>query len=537
MDVIVETAVQRVTVYPDRARVTAVGDCELKTGMHRLLVDELPLVLEPESVRVSGQGTAHVQIQSVDVTRHFYEESPVERARELEREIEGVEDELRVLADEKARWAAHGKYLNGLREATVEFAKGLSRGRTSVADQTDLLAFLQTQDEQMRAAVRDLDKQERELKRRLQKLQNELKQLRAARPRERFRALVDIEVIAAGSLQLEASYVVRDAGWQPLYDTRLLKTENGHVIDMTTIAQVTQQTGQDWLAVDLSVSTARPALNQRLPEVKPWYLDVYIPMPPQPAPMPRGRAVAATMAAAPMSEALSEEADTFTTMAAPAMMEAQATTAVANNEGMAMTFHVPHAADIPSDGSPHKTTLQQFQLDPRLDYLCAPKHTDAVYRRAVVSNTSGGPLLAGMITLFVGAEFIGRTQLAYTPAGGEIELLLGVEDRITVERELAKREVDKKMLRDVRRTRYGYEIECQNLLNEPAHVEVHDHIPVARNEQIKVKLDTARPTPSEHSDLNLLEWHLTLTPGVKQQIVYEFVVEYPPALHIIGLFE
>ncbi|HUM69850.1 MAG TPA: DUF4140 domain-containing protein, partial [Chloroflexota bacterium] len=67
MDVMMQTAVERVVVYPDRARVTAVADCELEVGAHRLLVDELPLVLEPESVRVAGQGTARVRIQSVDV--------------------------------------------------------------------------------------------------------------------------------------------------------------------------------------------------------------------------------------------------------------------------------------------------------------------------------------------------------------------------------------------------------------------------------------------------------------------------------------
>lgn len=533
MDVMVETKVQRVTVYPDRARVTAVGECQLEPGTHRLLVDELPLVLEQESVRVSGQGTARVRIQSVDVTRQFYEEAPLEWVRELEREIEQVQDELRVLADEKARWAAHGNYLNGLRQATVEFARGLSRGRTTVADQTELLIFLQKEDEQMRTAVRDLEKQEREINRRLQKLLNELKQLRNARPRERFRAVVDVEVVSAGNFWPEVSYVVHSAGWQPLYDVRLVKLENGHKLDLTAIAQVTQQTGQDWAGVALSVSTARPSLNQRLPELHPWYVDVYVPPPASPAPQPRARMAAA---AAPMSMAAEGAVNDFA-VAMPAPVVAEMVTANVSNEGTAVTYHIPNPADIPSDGSPHKTTLQQFQLDPQLDYLCVPKHTDAIYRRATVINNSDGPLLAGPAALFVGDEFIGRTNLEYTPTGGELELLLGVEERITVERELTKREVDKKMLRDVRRTRYGYKIEIHNLLNETAKIELHDHIPVARNEQIKVKLETVKPLPTEQSDLNLLEWQLVCAAGAKQQISYEFVVEHPPVLRITGLFE
>lgn len=530
MDILLEATVERVVVYPDRARVTAVADCDLESGNHRLLVDELPLVLEPESVRVAGQGTARVRIQSVDVARRYYEQTPLAQARDLEQQIEQTQDEMQVLADEMARWQEHGKYLDGLRAATVEFAKGLSRGRTTVTDQANLLDFLRDQDVQMRTAVRDLKKQERDLKRRLQKLQNELNQMRSARPRERYQAVVEIEVLAAGIFRPEVTYVVHQAGWQPLYDARLRQTETGQTVELSYMAQITQQTGQDWTAVQLSVSTARPALNQQLPELYPWYLDVYMP---PPVPQPRMQRAAAPMAAAAMAAA-----DTFAAPEAEMQMkEAEIVTAAASSEGTAVTFHVPNPADIPSDGSPHKTTLQQLQLDPKLDYLCMPKHTDAVYRRATITNSSSGPLLAGSASLFVGDEFIGRTNLEYTPTGGELELLLGVEERITVERELSKREVDKKMLRDVRRTRFGYEIELENLLGTAVTIELHDHIPVSRNEQIKVRLENARPTPTEQSDLNHLEWHLPLPAGAKQTIVYEFVVEHPPALRITGLSE
>ncbi|NJN53481.1 MAG: DUF4139 domain-containing protein [Anaerolineae bacterium] len=260
-------------------------------------------------------------------------------------------------------------------------------------------------------------------------------------------------------------------------------------------------------------------MNQRLPELHPWFLDVYTP----PVPQPRMQRVAAAPMAAAMPAPTMAESFVVADEEAPAIMEkAQIVTAVASNEGTAVTFHVPNPADIPSDGSPHKTMLQQWQLDPKVDYLCVPKHTDAVYRRATITNSGSGPLLAGAASLFVGDEFIGRTVLDYTPTGGELELLLGVEERITVQRELSKREVDKKMLRDVRRTRFGYEMEVQNLLATAVTVELHDHLPVSKNEQIKVKLESSKPLPTEQSDLNLLEWHLALAPNAKQSVSYDF---------------
>ena len=118
-----------------------------------------------------------------------------------------------------------------------------------------------------------------------------------------------------------------------------------------------------------------------------------------------------------------------------------------------------------------------------------------------------------------------------------MELLIGVEERIKVERELSKRDVDKALLRDVRQLRYGYKIELENLTDSEVKIEVHDHIPVASHEEIKVKLERMNPNPIEHTDLNLFEWHLALAPTEKQTIQYEFQVQHPRNMRIAGLVE
>jgi hypothetical protein len=77
---------------------------------------------------------------------------------------------------------------------------------------------------------------------------------------------------------------VTQAGWRPLYDLRL-QEENGDSGRTRTptggqlsCSGVSEYTGQDWPAVELTVSTARTALNQRLPELNPWYVDFYTPL-------------------------------------------------------------------------------------------------------------------------------------------------------------------------------------------------------------------------------------------------------------------
>jgi len=527
MNISIETNILEVTVYPDRARVRCRGRCDVTTGPHQLLVEDLPLTLDVDSVRVSGQGTAVIRILSVDVQKRYYEQTPAVRVQELEEQIEQLSDELRGFADDKAGWEAHGRYLEGMRKETEQFAKGLSLKRTSVEDQLKIVSFLQEQEQTLRTAVRELDSKMRRLNRQLEKLQKELKALYSARPRERYQAVIDIEAAADGEFQPEVSYVVNGAGWKPLYDIRLNRDEAGEsFVEIGYIAQITQNSGQDWDDVQLVVSTARPALNQRLPELQPWYVDELQQMR-KPMPQAKMRLATASMAADAMPESAPAPA--------PAMMMADVMQATVEESGTSVRFVVPGTAVIPSDGSPHKSTMRNFRLEPKLDYLAVPKHTDAVFRRATVVNESSTPLLAGAANLFVADEFIGRTRIEYTPVKGEVELLLGVEDRITVERELIKRDVDKRLFGDNRRLRYGYKIEMKNLLETAVSVELHDHIPVGRHEQIKIKLESAIPEPTEKSDLNLLEWHLSLPEKGETTIQYEYQVEHPRTMQVVGL--
>ena len=535
MEIPIETTITTVTVYPDRARVTCRGRADVAPGQHQLIVGELPLALEPESVRVGGAGTARVQLRGVNVQRRHYAQAPAANVLALEEQIQRLQDDLQALSDRQAVKQASISHLDGLRQATTEYAWGLARGRSTVDNQAALMRFFEEEDARLRADLHALAAEGRDLQEQLAKLQAELEQLRAAQPRQRFEARVEIEVLSAGDFTAELTYVVGRAGWRPLYDMRLTQPPaagGAATVALTALAEISQNTGQDWRGVGLTVSTARPALNQRVPELTPWYVDVPPPPAPQPRPM-RARAMAKDAGA----EMLYDEAPMAMMAMAPAVMPAEVMVAEVQESGTAVSFTISGNIDIPGDGTPHKTTIARHELPPQLDFLAVPRHTDAVYRRAKLTNSTGAPLLPGPVNLYVGDEYIGQNRLRYTPGGAEVELVLGVEERITVKRELVRREVDKRLLRDVRQVAYGYEIKLENLLPTTARVTVQDQYPVSRHDQIKVRLDRVVPEPVEQSELHILKWQLDLAPAEKKTIRYEYQVEYPRALQVVGLID
>lgn len=535
MKIPVETTVTSVVVYPDRARVTCVGRADLTEGLHQITVGELPLAMEPESVRAAGSGTARVRLRSVDVQRRHYAAAPAPNVTALEARINQLQLELQALADRQAVKQASIEHLDGLREATREYARGLARGRSTIEDQAGFMRFFEDEYARLHDDLRGMGAEQRILQDELTKLQAELNQIRSARPRQRYEAQLEIEALSAGDFAVEVSYIVGRAGWRPLYDMRLQDAgASGAVVAVSSLAEINQDTGQDWTGVQLSVSTARPALNQRVPELKPWFVDVL-----QPSPrMLRSR----PMAKGVQMDALEMAADdepvaVMAAMASPPVAAAEVEVATVQENGTAITFRVAGDVNIPGDGTPKKTALGQYELVPELDFLSVPRHTDAVYRRAKLINSTGAPMLAGPISLYVGDEFIGTNRLEYTPNGVEMELVLGVEERITVKRELVRREVDKRLLRDQRQILYGYEIKLENLLASKAIVTVQDQYPVSRHDQIKVRLDRATPTPVEQSELNILKWRLDLEPGAKKTIQYDYQVEHPRALPVAGLLD
>jgi hypothetical protein len=58
---------------------------------------------------------------------------------------------------------------------------------------------------------------------------------------------------------------------------------------------------------------------------------------------------------------------------------------------------------------------------------------------------------------------------------------------------------------------------------------------VPHHEDVKVKLESAAPEPTQRTELGLLEWELALAPGAEQDVRFDFTVEHPRGMSLLGL--
>jgi uncharacterized protein (TIGR02231 family) len=516
-----------VTVFTDRARVTRRGTARLIPGEHTLAIEGLPTTLEADSLRAGGRG-AGITILGAEVATQFVTRPPEALIADLLHQLEQLQESDRALADGDAVEAERIEFLRALRASGgADLGKGLAYGRASLDAVESLASYLARELEAAQSRRRALATQRRDLAREIEAVRARLNQVQHGQPQERREIRVAVEAAAETDLDLEVTYAVWGASWEPSYDIRLA-SDGG--VTLSYLAQVRQQTGEDWPLVQLALSTARPAVSATIPELRPWYIDIPRPVPP-PMPMKAMRTMAPA-AAAPQAAAAADMEMMALMEEAPAAKVAEATI---ESGGATVTYRVARPVAVPSDGSPHRTAVTTLDLGARLDYVTAPKIAAEAYLRARIKNNSAFVLLPGWANIFHEADFVGRTHLETIAPNEEFEAQLGVDDRVKVERELSGRTVDKMLIGNTRRTQFAYTITLTNLLAAPARVTVLDQLPVSRHEAIKVKLQDAAPRPAEHNDLNILTWELELKPQEKRTLFFAFTVEHPRDMTVIGI--
>jgi uncharacterized protein (TIGR02231 family) len=325
-------------------------------------------------------------------------------------------------------------------------------------------------------------------------------------------------------------------------------TEQGRVA-LTYQGLVQQRTGEDWRAVALSLSTARPSLVTRVPDLDPWYLQVQMPPPPPPAPLPRHAAMMRKpWGGAADEQAANDSADmllappvaqAFSLAAAPAPPPEPAAFASTTVEhaGAALLFHAGRSVDIPSDGAPHSVMIARDDLPCALDYVTAPILELVAHLRATVRNTSERVLLPGQAHIFHDEAYLGATTLEKIAPSEEFKVFVGIDDRIRIKRELQEKNVDKGALlqTNLRRITYHYRMQVRNFRQTPAHITLRDRLPVPQHERIKVRVLEVAPQPDERTKLDVLTWEFDLAPDQERAFDVRFSVEYPRDVIVTGL--
>src|SRR5712671_7672637 len=268
------SAVDTVTVYPDGASVTRAITVEIPAGDNTLVIRDFPLALDTSSLRVEGEAGTKLSIGAID-TRPPRAAPPV-NLPELDKRIEALKDERGNLQGAIAAATARRKFAERFAE-TSPAGIGEKGEARPIADWRAAFAAVAEEVATADSAIRDAERKQREIDREISRLESD----RAIKPPSKLEVRIDLSAAAATKATLRVTYAVRNARWTPLYDARLDTgaKDRKPALELVRRAEITQNTGEDWSNVALSVSTVRTARGGRAPDLNS--LIVQYPPPPR----------------------------------------------------------------------------------------------------------------------------------------------------------------------------------------------------------------------------------------------------------------
>jgi uncharacterized protein (TIGR02231 family) len=209
------------------------------------------------------------------------------------------------------------------------------------------------------------------------------------------------------------------------------------------------------------------------------------------------------------------------------------TTAVESSAGSYdYSFHATGRHDVPADGKPHNLPLFTKEGPVEVTLVVVPRESDQAVRVATLKNPLGAPLLAGPVDLYLEDEFLVASQLPTEPAGGSLQLGLGVEPALKVARNVHFKESAGGLLGGKLALRHDVEIELASRLPAPVLVEVRERLPVYLPEDGEAAIEPGEVTPawepfdqpSPHQLAGGRRWRFPLAPGASQKLSYGYTV-------------
>jgi hypothetical protein len=258
---IVSSKINGVAVFLQGAQITRHALVPLKAGVSVLTLTGIAPAIQQQSIQVDGPSA--VKILSVSFRINYMEEhKKPERIKVLEAERKRLTS---LIAQEKSTQEVYLEEENILK--TNKSIGGTEKG-VEVAELKAAMDYFRQRLLDIRQQLMQAERTIRSYQEELAKVDAQLTELRAIKGQPSGEIVVKVSTKAATNAELDVNYLVNEARWFPSYDIRAKNVKAP--VGVTYKANVSQQSGEDWENVSLTISSANPSEQGVRPIIKPW---------------------------------------------------------------------------------------------------------------------------------------------------------------------------------------------------------------------------------------------------------------------------
>jgi hypothetical protein len=261
----ISSKVQKVTVFLNGAQVTRTALVNISAGTSTLVFSNLSPGIDVQSLQVNAGG--EFTILSVKQELDFLNEELKQKQlldllaqQKLIRDKVSLQNNMLSIYQEEATMLGKNQVVTG-ENASLDVLKLKQALDFQTARLTEIKKKQQTVSDQVNV-----------LNTELQKYDKQIADVSKGSSKATSNVLVTVSSKNALQSTFTLNYVVHNAGWYPTYDIRAKNVNSP--ISITYKANVSQQSGEDWKNIKVTLSTGNPTVSGSKPELTPNYLSL-----------------------------------------------------------------------------------------------------------------------------------------------------------------------------------------------------------------------------------------------------------------------
>ena len=516
--ILATSTITAVTVYPQGAQITREVRFAAPAGAHQVLITDLPSAIDEQYVRLAASDSITLGAFSLRIDR--LPPRPALTSPELaaaKTVIEGLQlreqAALAAVADVNARVEAAEAQIEFLRSVQVDMGDRTADGLKNIAQMIGAEVLVARQ----AALLAQVDLPAAQSA--LTKVQEDLGQAQAAYDalpqRDADYAALSVAVTkqAAGDATFQVTHYLGDAGWGTVYDLTLDRKVPS--LTMARGVVVYQNTGEDWSAVDLTLSTAQP--NEG---AEPSVLYA----------QPRRIVSQKVLDQLAKNDVfVSAEAGLSEPVMEPEVVEAR-TTAFPIFTGDTVVYHYPTRVDIASSVDALRLALDELTFTPKIEARAVPRKDETAFLIAKFTNTTDEILLPGLAYLLRDDTLVGTIEIDKIAPGADAEVPFGPIEGLRLKRDMPLRaEGDRGIISTTNQVEEKATLSVENLTDETWPVRLLDLVPYSEQEDLEISY-SADPAPTEvdaGGERGVLAWMFDIGPGETKAVSLDHLMQWP----------
>lgn len=190
------------------------------------------------------------------------------------------------------------------------------------------------------------------------------------------------------------------------------------------------------------------------------------------------------------------------------------------------TVTVPNKYTIPSNNIPTIIRMETYQINANYEYVVLPKLEKKAYISTIIPEWAKYNLLDGPVYIFWNNEFKGQSYLTTNAMKDYVDLSVGADKGITVNREIVQSSSSRQVMISSNKATRTWRITLTNTKSVPVEVVVNDQYPISNDEDIEVELVQCQGA-SVDKNTGIITWKETLKPGEEKKFDFTYRVKYP----------